>query len=141
MRKVTSCGILIFRRKPELTFLLLKKADRYDLPKGHLEAGETEIECALRELREETGITADQVTVDDDFRYVSTYYPVYKRFNNETVEKQVIIFLGWVDDSTQANISNEHIDFEWHRWNPPHDGYNFNNDTIIGVLEAVADEL
>ena len=29
------------------------------LPKGHIESGETEMQAALREIREETGITAD----------------------------------------------------------------------------------
>jgi bis(5'-nucleosidyl)-tetraphosphatase len=76
-------------------FLLMKHAPRYDLPKGHMErylsclpycylpsltccSGETEIQTALRELREETGLTAEQVKIDPTFMWTDTYYPKYR---------------------------------------------------------------
>jgi ADP-ribose pyrophosphatase YjhB (NUDIX family) len=46
MREVKSCGFLVM--KPDQSFLLMKHKDRYDLPKGHMEAGETEHQTALR---------------------------------------------------------------------------------------------
>mgnify|MGYP003392721589 CR=1 FL=1 len=55
MKEVKSCGVFVMRREPELSFLLLRHASRWDLPKGHVDAGESDRECALRELREETG--------------------------------------------------------------------------------------
>lgn len=53
---VQSCGFLVFRNTPNggKEFLLLKLPERYDLPKGHREIGETEMQTALRELQEET---------------------------------------------------------------------------------------
>ena len=54
MREVMSTGFLVIRRQPEVSFLLLRHPDRWDLPKGHLDPGETPAECALRELEEET---------------------------------------------------------------------------------------
>ena len=38
--------------------LVREKNGSYGMPKGHVEAGETLAETALREIREETGVTA-----------------------------------------------------------------------------------
>ena len=60
MDKVDSCGFLIFRDdtdkrgKTKRNFLLMRHADRWDLPKGHVDPGEKKKQCALRELEEET---------------------------------------------------------------------------------------
>ena len=40
-------------------WLMIRCRDRWDLPKGHIEAGESAVEAALREVREETGIVAE----------------------------------------------------------------------------------
>ena len=50
--------------------LVREKNGSYGMPKGHVEAGETLAETALREIREETGVTAalhtqDPFTVDE----------------------------------------------------------------------------
>jgi 8-oxo-dGTP pyrophosphatase MutT (NUDIX family) len=57
VRQPLSCGFLILRGQPVDSFLLMKHPRRWDLPKGHLDEGETELQCALRELQEETGIS------------------------------------------------------------------------------------
>lgn len=46
MREVKSCGFFVM--KSDQRFLLTKHADRYDLPKGHMEKDETENDTALR---------------------------------------------------------------------------------------------
>lgn len=38
-------------------YLFIEKKGKWDLPKGHVERGETPEECALREVNEECGIT------------------------------------------------------------------------------------
>ena len=59
MRYEKSCGALVFRRASQgLEVLLLKhRAGHWDFPKGHVEAGESEQETALREVLEESGLT------------------------------------------------------------------------------------
>jgi bis(5'-nucleosidyl)-tetraphosphatase len=122
MQQVKSCGFILFkgdRTSPQQSFLLMKHADRYDLPKGHIEPGETDLECALREMNEETGIPINAVQVEPGFEYRSVYQPQYARYNNEIIEKTLIIFLGWVNDPT-ITISTEHLGYEWINWQPPH---------------------
>jgi bis(5'-nucleosidyl)-tetraphosphatase len=122
MKQVKSCGFILFtgdRTHLQKSFLLMKHQDRYDLPKGHIESGESDLECALREMNEETGIPIDAIQVEPEFQYRSTYYPQYERFNDEIVEKTLIIFLGWVDAPTVIP-SNEHLGYEWIDWQPPH---------------------
>ncbi len=64
MRRVdeTSAGGLVLdRRGPDARGALIGRLDRrgrllWSLPKGHLEAGETDVQAAVREVHEETGI-------------------------------------------------------------------------------------
>ena len=97
----------------------MKHKDRYDLPKGHREEGETEEECAMRELKEETGLSANLIELDDNFRYEVIYYPKYKRFKGETVKKTVTFFMGWLKSETDIKTT-EHKSYEWITWLPPH---------------------
>ena len=122
MKQVKSCGFILFkgdRNDSHKSFLLMKHLDRYDLPKGHVEPGESDLECALREMTEETGILASAVQIAPDFEYRSIYYPQYARFNDEVVEKTLIIFLGWVNPQTTITTT-EHLGYEWIDWQPPH---------------------
>ncbi|HEY9740619.1 MAG TPA: NUDIX domain-containing protein [Coleofasciculaceae cyanobacterium] len=70
MQKIKSCGVIVIRTKPQWSFLLMQHPTRYDLPKGHIEVGEDELGCALRELHEETGIEASHLQLDEKFRFI-----------------------------------------------------------------------
>ena len=57
-------GLVLDQRSPDARGALIGRLDRrgrllWSLPKGHVEAGETEPEAAVREVREETGIHGD----------------------------------------------------------------------------------
>lgn len=60
-RKATSCGALTYRVVGETIEVLLikqfKSKDVWGVPKGHINDDETLEQCAVREVREETGIT------------------------------------------------------------------------------------
>jgi 8-oxo-dGTP diphosphatase len=61
MAPIRQAGIVAFRRAhAEPLFLVVTsrlKPSSWIFPKGHIEPGETEISAALRELREECGVT------------------------------------------------------------------------------------
>ena len=97
-----------------------------------MEEGETEIQTALREMWEETGIPPEEVQLDPEFRYEETYFPVEPRFGTERVEKTLVIFLGWISKNLPIAVT-EHAGYEWKRWHPPHDIQRF---TINPVLVA-----
>ena len=122
MKLPRSCGFLIVTGDPVSSFLLMEHEDRWDLPKGHVDPGETDLQCALRELIEETGIPEDVLTIDPDFCYESHYQVAGKRYglSEEKVEKTLRIFLGCLSEDVEIAVT-EHIGFEWFPWEPPHD--------------------
>lgn len=54
MKKVLAAGGIVLNEKHEL--LLIYRYSKWDLPKGHVEKDENFEECAVREVKEETGI-------------------------------------------------------------------------------------
>jgi 8-oxo-dGTP pyrophosphatase MutT (NUDIX family) len=54
-----SCGVLILNAERELLLCHVTGQYHWDLPKGGSHAGETPLEAALRETREETGLRLD----------------------------------------------------------------------------------
>ena len=133
VRKLKSCGIFCFRNVPRKQFLLLKHPRRWDIPKGHLERNESETDCAFRELFEETGIRKKDVLLDPDFRFENTYFPRYKRFGGERVEKTVVVFLGKLVTHPDIRTS-EHLGFQWFDWKS---SQQFSNKTIEKLLREV----
>ena len=133
MAEIVSCGFLIYRADPNRSFLLMKHATRWDLPKGHVDDGETEMECALRELEEETGIQESHILLDSDFRFTSQYTVRYKRHGNVQKQKELIIFLAKLKEDVEIVVT-EHEGYEWIDWKPPHD---IQENTINPLLKQV----
>tara|TARA_Y100001970_G_C13771192_1_gene620579 strand:+ start:138 stop:575 length:438 start_codon:yes stop_codon:yes gene_type:complete len=106
-----SCGIIVYRYESKLNqnlFLLLKYPQGHiDLAKGHIEPGEQLVDCAKRELLEETGIA--DIKLVDGFTDVISY--TYSE-NDQTHYKKVDFFLGETQVQ-EIKISHEHTDFMW----------------------------
>ena len=87
MKKIKSCGFIVYKLDDEgQKYLLLHqtKSGTWSFPKGRMEAGEDELQTALRELYEETGLVADPVP---GFREEYTY------LSDPDTEKTVVLFL------------------------------------------------
>jgi bis(5'-nucleosidyl)-tetraphosphatase len=133
---IRAAGFLLMMRRDN-EFLLMRHPDRWDLPKGHCEEGESFLETALRETEEETGIPAAEISVDSEFIFELTYPVTYKRWGNRTLEKQVRYFLGYLDSKPRLQLT-EHQSAEWFPWQPPH---TIQQQTIDPLLAAVADHI
>ncbi|MGA9840641.1 MAG: NUDIX domain-containing protein [Thermoplasmata archaeon] len=77
---------------PEGTVFLLHQADedRWCLPKGHVDPGESLATAALREVREEAGF--ERVELEGEVQEVS--YRFYHPRRNVNIHKSVVYFLG-----------------------------------------------
>lgn len=133
MSELKSCGVLVVRGDPVREFLLMKHADRWDLPKGHIEPGESETQCALRELEEETGIKPPDIELDPDFRFELNYQVRTEWTGGEWRPKSLVIFLGRLLHDCPIEVT-EHLAYEWFPWNPPH---HIQQQTIDPLLAAV----
>lgn len=101
-----SCGVLPYRTvngKREYLIVFEEFSKCWSLPKGHMEAGETERETAQRELLEETGLTAKL----DASATAVIEYPI-----SPAAKKQVVFFLGEVT-GTPKTRPGEIKDFKW----------------------------
>ena len=97
MKREKSCGALVVRKNGEnfdLVLLRHRFGGHWSFPKGHVEAGESERQTALREVREETGLA---IRLLDGFRESVEYFP------KPGVKKQVISSSWGTSSSPRAS--------------------------------------
>ena len=82
---ITSGGVVIQNHQ----ILFIFKNARWDLPKGHLEEGNSSKETALIEISEETGLPKKNLTVLK--KLIPTHY--HKRVQGEMIVKKTIWYL------------------------------------------------
>ncbi|MFH1036655.1 MAG: NUDIX domain-containing protein [Patescibacteria group bacterium] len=110
-----SAGAVIFRKEQgKIYYLLLhypsgakKKREYWDLPKGHIEKGEKELETARREVGEETGLS--------DIKFVGGFKTLIKyffTFKGKNILKFVTFYLAETKNKN-VKISEEHMGYKW----------------------------
>ena len=108
-------------------------AGHWDFPKGNIEAGEKEKQTAIREIREETGIT--DVEFFDGFRMKIEYK--YKH-GKKLVRKEVVFYLARTS-TRQVILSHEHIGFAWQKFDDAIQQLTFRN--AMNLLSAAKEYL
>jgi len=91
----------------------------WSFPKGHVEQGETEIETALREVKEETGLT---IELFNGFREQVTYSP------RPGIKKDVVYFLGFARDSRTTRQEEEISEIRWINLDQTYNYLTYDND-------------
>ena len=102
-----SCGALVVRREQDQYYILMirhKAGGNRSFPKGHVEAGETEYETALREVMEET---SSRIAIVSDFRATVNYRP------SPGVMKEVVYFLAFTTSADIKAREGEIAEVEW----------------------------
>lgn len=132
---VRAAGVLIVTRSQPTQFLLMRHADRWDLPKGHCDGNETFLEAARRELQEETGVVAADCEWIEDFEFDIRYDVTYRKMPGRVFQKHVRYFLASVPNACKIELT-EHPDYRWWDWDPPH---VIQTQTIDPLLSVVAD--
>lgn len=127
MIEETSAGIVIFRREnSKMLFLLLHyPSGHWDFVKGKMEKGETTYQTAIRETKEETGIT--DITFVDGFEEWIEYN---FQFQGELVHKKVVFFLAETK-TKEVSISHEHLDHIWMDYLTAMDKTTFDNAKTV----------
>ena len=74
MKKEYSYGAVVYQIKDGIPLYLIEHMHlgHTSLPKGHIEKGETPLQCTLREIKEETNLDVD---VDMSFAHLISYSP------------------------------------------------------------------
>ena len=107
MRHEKSCGAIVYRKSHgNIEILLIRhiNSGHWSFPKGHVEAGETEVETAIREIREETSI---DVIVDSTFRETVSYSP------KRDTQKVVVYFLALARNYDFVPQEEEIAEIRW----------------------------
>ena len=109
MIEAISAGIILVNENgSEKQFLLLNyPTGHWDFIKGGIEDGESLQQTAIRETREETGIT--DIEFIEGFKEEIEYF---FRVNKENIHKRVIFFLARTN-SINVILSHEHLNFTW----------------------------
>ena len=89
MKYNKSCGFVVYKKiNNQNNYLIIKSSNGdFGFPKGHMEKEESEIQTAIRELKEETNV---EVRLIDGYRYQIEY----RMPNMLDTIKQSLYFLG-----------------------------------------------
>ena len=127
MIEETSSGVVLFRKENEkILFLLLHyPSGHWDFIKGKMENGESFCETAIRETKEETGIT--DVNFLDNFEEWIQYS---FQFQGELINKKVVFFLGETK-TKDVKISHEHLNYAWMDYSTAMEKTTFKNAKTV----------
>ena len=131
MIKELSAGIIIFRRISDnsIEYLLLQKETQnnnknhlnsnnnsnndfnkqhWTFPKGHVDNGETDLEAAIRETKEEAGLDVDDFQLFFDFKLESSYV------SRKGISKTVWYWIAEINNpNVEINLSVSHKQYKW----------------------------
>lgn len=110
MKQDFSYGVIpIVKTGSKTEFLLIHLAGEggyWGFPKGHKDPGESDLETAKRELREETGISEIEIlpnkTILDQY--------IIKNRDGISMDKTVIFYLGFMNEKLKLKLQPEEVD-------------------------------
>lgn len=127
MPQERSAGVVIYRIIDNEPFFLLIRYGwgHWGFSKGMIESGESELEAAIREATEETGLLK--------FRFIESFEEKIEYFyikERKTIHKEVIYFLAETKEN-DVILSFEHSEYEWLNFSKAKERLSFENDKRI----------
>lgn len=103
--KKNSCGIIVIYNDKVLLCHPTKAKwnGTYGVPKGRLNDGEENIDCAVREFKEETGIL-----IDKNLLTVSTVL-TYENYNTKEIYKKLFLYVHKIAHLNEIGLESETI--------------------------------
>lgn len=139
MKQEKSVGAVIYQKQNDTMYVLLVKhtastlpslyASHWGFPKGHMKDGETEVETAIRKIKEETNLDA---TINQTFRE-TTHYEFAPGVQKEVVyfaatpNSEILLsvhedvallgFYSYLDAKNMITYpSDREVLEKWHQW-------------------------
>ena len=137
MKKEKSCGVIVINKDKQI-LLVKHQAGHYGFPKGHVESGETEIETAIRETKEETNI---DVSIIGEYRFVISYDTKYN------THKDVVYFIGYPTTHKIIPELVEVSDVKWVDYEQVASLLQFQNiidmwnDLVLPIIDDIIDKI
>ena len=111
---VRAAGLIIFRRfSHDIEYLMMQTSygeHHWTPPKGHVDPGENDMQTALRETEEESGLKPK------DFELLD-----FKRELHYLVKQKPKVVVYWLaelkNEHAEVKLSNEHQAYEWATFN------------------------
>ena len=127
MKEAISSGVILFYENNNVRkYLLLNyPTGHWDFVKGKMEQGESTHQTAVRETKEETGIT--DITFVENFEEWIQYNFKYQ---GELVQKKVVFFLAETK-TEEVKISHEHSGYTWMDYNSSMEKTTFDNAKTV----------
>jgi 8-oxo-dGTP pyrophosphatase MutT (NUDIX family) len=125
--KRLSCGVVVLNSDRELLLCHVTGQNHWDLPKGGIDAGESPLQAALRETREETGLLLRGESLRDLGRF------------EYTAKKSLYLFATLTPrlDIKDLHCESHYYDRLAARELPEMDGYGwFGFDRVTGLCTA-----
>ncbi len=129
VKKTVSAGIIVFRRTQDgIKYLLLYHGrDYWNFPKGKLEGDERSWQAAFREIREETGLKANELKMVGNFKAFERFY---YHHGNEKIFRVVILYLAETHQRF-VTVHGEHEEgYGWFRFNEAKKMLSKHKDTL-----------
>jgi dATP pyrophosphohydrolase len=118
----TPISALVLIHTKDLQVLIMERADKagfWQSVTGSLEHGETPLQAAIREVKEETGLDATAYNLQD--WYVSNKYEIYPHWRNRyapgvTENTEHLFGLELPSQLPIKLAPEEHVRYEWVDW-------------------------
>jgi len=130
MKKVLAAGGIVLNGENKL--LLIFRYSKWDMPKGHVKEGESFEHCALREVREETGLENIEIT-----KFVgNTLHEYFDKYLHEEVVKETHWFaMNAIKDKPLVPQAEENI--ELIKWVTLKELPSFLNNSYKNIIEIL----